>query len=290
MWGDELWRVRVAAAQRVDQLLVVLGVGPPRIRRVAPKQHPGLVGKGLVRPREALASGKPDQLVVKAQVGGDGRCGGSLLARLSRLHGGERGVERRQVERLGFADQRPDRPDLDRLAGDIYVQPILEHLGFDEGAVVHPVFDQSFLGQLPDRLAYRPAADAQHLDKPRLPQLLAGWDPSIDDRLADDTADGFGGGMGLGTGPGPDGRRRLARGHRDHGRIVGRYPAESITKILPLPLAGFFSLPRLRGRVRVGALPLPLLARDQPAPPGPTGWPGGRLRVRLPGCTRRRAA
>src|SRR5207302_10269953 len=85
MLGDELWRVRVAAAQRVDQLLVVLGVGPPRVRRVTPKQHPGLIGKGLVGPRGALASRKSDQFVTKAQNGGDRPPRRALLARLPTL-------------------------------------------------------------------------------------------------------------------------------------------------------------------------------------------------------------
>src|SRR5256886_14313980 len=238
MLGDELWRIRVVAAQRVDQLLVVLGVGPPRVRRVTPKQHPGLIGKGLVRPREALASGKPDQFVMKAQVGGDRLLGRSLLARLSCLHGGQRYIERPQVGQLGFGDQGPGCPDLDRLARDVNVEAIFEELGLDEGAVVHAVLDQAFLDQLPDRLTDGAAADPQHLDQAGLTKLLAGWDPSIDDSLADDAADGFGGGMALEAGQGPDGRRGLARGHRDHGRIVGRYLPEAITKIFPLPLAG----------------------------------------------------
>src|SRR5437868_12019380 len=253
MLGDELWRVRVAAAQRVDQLLVVLGVGPPRVRWVTPKQHPGLIGKGLVSPREALASGKADQFVMKAQVGGDRLLGRSLLARLSCLHGCQRYIERPQVGQLGFGDQGPGCPDLDRLARDVHVEAILEQLGLDEGAVVHAVLDQAFLDQLPDRLADGAAADPQHLDQAGLAKLLTGWDTSIDDRLADDAADGFGGGMALETGQGPDRRRGLARGHRDHGRIVGRSTRESITKIFPLPLAPFFP-PPLAGEGQGGGL------------------------------------
>src|SRR5207253_1205053 len=158
--------------------------------------------------------------------------------RLSCWHGGQRCSERPQVGQLGFGDQGPGCPDLDRLAGDVHVEAILEQLGLDEGAVVHAVLDQAFLDQLPDRLTDGAAADPQHLDQAGLTKLLTGWDPSIDDSLADDAADGFGGGMALEGGQGPDGRRGHACGHRDHGRIVGRSTRESITKIFPLPLAG----------------------------------------------------
>src|SRR2546428_12230436 len=47
MLGDEIWRVRVTPAQRVHQLLVVLGVGPPRIRRGGGVALPvGACGRG----------------------------------------------------------------------------------------------------------------------------------------------------------------------------------------------------------------------------------------------------
>src|SRR5437879_5985731 len=142
----------------------------------------------------------------------------SRRSRVPLLHcprGSRRGAAPKGVDvvRRGLAGS--GCPDLDRLARDIHVQTILEHLGLNEGAVVHAVLDQAFLDQLPDRLADGPAADPQHLHQAGLAKLLAGWNPSVDDRLADDAADGFGGGRALEAGQGPDRRRGLARGQRD---------------------------------------------------------------------------
>ena len=170
---------------------------------MASEQHSGLRGEGLMGLGEALAAGQPNQLMMEPKVSGDRFFGRPRLARFPRLHDGERRLEPGEIGSVAPLEQRACGPDLDRLTGHIDVQPVFQHLRLDAGAVMHPVFDEPLLHEVPDCLPHRPPADAQHLDQPSLPQLLSWWNPALHDRFADHAAHRLGGGSTLKSGQSP---------------------------------------------------------------------------------------
>src|SRR2546421_191933 len=70
MFGHQVGGRRIASPERIDQLLVIFGVGSPRIGGMAPEQHPGLGGECLVGLGEAGAAPPPGQLLMGAEGGG----------------------------------------------------------------------------------------------------------------------------------------------------------------------------------------------------------------------------
>ena len=74
MLRHELRRLWVAAAQGIDELLVVAGIGSPGIRGMATEQHARLGGEGLVRPGETLAAGEADQFASALAGEDEPRC------------------------------------------------------------------------------------------------------------------------------------------------------------------------------------------------------------------------
>ena len=78
-------------------------------------------------------------------------------------------------------DREPDRHQLERLAHLVELEELFLRERADDGAAARPDGDEAFGGQPADRLADRPAADAELLGERDLGELGAGLEPSGQD-------------------------------------------------------------------------------------------------------------
>src|SRR5262249_22543593 len=78
---------------------------------------------------------------------------------------------------------------LDRLAGDVDVEPVAQRERVDEVAAMEDVLDEPLLDEMADGLPHRAAARLQLPREMHLPQVRAGRDQTVDDRVAEDAVD-----------------------------------------------------------------------------------------------------
>ena len=182
---DELGRARVAAPERVEQLLVITHVRSPGIGRVVPEQHPRLGCQGLVRAVEPRAPAELDELLVECEVGRDdpfGRPGLSPGRATQLVH---RVLEIVELERFVAAlEQTRHDADLDRLPRDVDVEAVGEGEREHERTAVKLGLGESFLDEVPDRLAHGAATRPERAREVDLSEMRPLWDRSFDDRLA----------------------------------------------------------------------------------------------------------
>src|ERR1700682_1595264 len=161
------------------------------------QEHPRFGGEGVVRACQALAAGHAYQLMVEAEVRGDRLFSWFRELRSVDRHVVNRSIQLRQVELLAALDELASRPGFDGFSCHVNVEPVGQLLAWHERPAVEAIFDQAFLHQLSKGLANGAPASAERIHEPALTQGGAGRDAAVDDRLANDAANGLSGRQAL---------------------------------------------------------------------------------------------
>ena len=208
-WSATRSGVAGSALERLEQPVVIRHVGGHRVVRVVAQKHPRLGRERLVRAHQPRASGQVDELLVEADVGVDHRVADAVGLRGRRAQRVQRRPQLRQVGG-GRRQDAVRRPDLDRLAGDVDVEPVGERHDPHERAAVGLVLDEPLLDELADGLPDGAATGAERARERHLAERLALRDATLDDRLAELAQDLLGHGRPL------DARETPVVGQRRH--------------------------------------------------------------------------